>query len=44
MDVDNIGVRVEITVVGIKTPLVQDTPHEYKNNKYEDDDTRKIAD
>ena len=44
MDVGNTGVSVEITLVGIENPGVQETSHEDKNNEDEDYDTRKIAD
>ena len=44
VDSNNTGVRVETTVVVIKTPGVQYTLHEDNNNEGEDDDTSKIAD
>ena len=44
MDVDNTGVRVEITEVGIKTPGFQDTPHEDSYNEDEDNNKINISD
>ena len=43
VDVDNIGVGFETKAVGINNKGVQDTPNEDKNNKYEYDETIKIA-
>ena len=45
LDVNNKGVRVETTVVGINTTGVQDTLHEDKHNEDEDKyhEMRKIS-
>ena len=42
-EVGNTGVCVEITVLGIDNPGVQDTFHEDNNNECEDGDMREIA-
>ena len=44
VDVDNTGVHVEITGVGIDAIGVQDTSNKGNNNESEDDNTRKIPD
>ena len=44
VDIYNTGVRFENIGLGIKNPVVQETSHKEKNNKYEDDDNIKLAD